>query len=55
MAEFMAVTEAVKESMWLQNLTSDLIFVQDTVEVYCDNQSAIYSTKNPQFHERTMT
>ncbi|KAL5715795.1 hypothetical protein ACHQM5_017567 [Ranunculus cassubicifolius] len=52
-AEYMAVTEAVKEAIWLQGLVGDLGIQQDTVTVYCDSQSAIHLAKNQVHHART--
>ncbi|KAG7567097.1 Integrase catalytic core, partial [Arabidopsis thaliana x Arabidopsis arenosa] len=52
-AEFIALTEAVKEAIWVKGLLGDLGFVQDNAQVWCDSQSAICLSKNSVFHERT--
>lgn len=52
-AEYMAITESVKEAIWLQGLVSDLGLKQDATVVFCDSQSAIYLTRNSVYHERT--
>lgn len=52
-AEYIAATEAVKEALWLKGLINELGIQQDTVKVYCDNQSAIHLCKNNSSHERT--
>ncbi|KAL5778179.1 hypothetical protein ACOSP7_011105 [Xanthoceras sorbifolium] len=52
-AEYMAVTEAVKEAIWLQGLLKDLGFGQKHVKVHCDSQSAICLAKNQVYHVRT--
>ncbi|CAL8991208.1 unnamed protein product, partial [Prunus brigantina] len=52
-AEYMAVTEAIKEAIWLQGLLDDLGVQQDHVDVHCDSQSAIYLAKNQVHHART--
>ena len=52
-AEYIAITEAVKEAMWLMGLIRELGVQQKSVTVYCDSQSAIHLTKNQMFHERT--
>lgn len=44
-AEFIAVSEVVKEAIWLKGLISELGYVQDAIELLCDNQSAINLTK----------
>nr|GEV62202.1 hypothetical protein [Tanacetum cinerariifolium] len=52
-AEYMALTEAVKESIWLKGLLTELGVNLRSVVVNCDNQSAIHLSKNTMFHERT--
>ena len=52
-AEYMAITETVKEAIWLQGLVTDLGFKQQEVTVYCDSQNAIHLTKNQVYHSRT--
>jgi hypothetical protein len=52
-AEYMALTEASKEAIWLNGLVSGLGIQQESVVVKCDSQSAIHLTKNPVFHVRT--
>ena len=45
-AEYIALTEAIKEALWLKGLLGELGFQQDSVEVLCDSQSAIHLSKN---------
>ncbi|CAA7042283.1 unnamed protein product [Microthlaspi erraticum] len=52
-AEYIALTEAVKEGIWLRGLLQDFGFKQEAVKVWCDSQSAICLSKNNLFHERT--
>ncbi|GKB52121.1 retrovirus-related pol polyprotein from transposon TNT 1-94 [Tanacetum coccineum] len=52
-AEYMALTEAVKESIWLKGLLIELGVNLRSVIVNCDNQSAIHLSRNAMFHERT--
>ncbi|GMP46000.1 hypothetical protein CsSME_00014322 [Camellia sinensis var. sinensis] len=52
-AEYMAVTKAFKEAIWLHGLIEDLGIVQKHVEVFCDSQSAICLAKNQVHHART--
>ncbi|GJW05230.1 retrotransposon protein, putative, ty1-copia subclass [Tanacetum coccineum] len=52
-AEYMALTEAVKESIWLKGLLIELGVNLRSVVVNCDNQSAIHLSRNAVFHERT--
>ena len=53
-AEYKAAIEACKEGVWLRQLLQDLGFMQSSpTMIYCDNQSVIALTKNPQFHACT--
>ncbi|WVZ54400.1 hypothetical protein U9M48_005204 [Paspalum notatum var. saurae] len=53
-AEYMAISEACKEAIWLRGLYSELCGVScSCVTIHCDSQSAIYLTKDQMFHERT--
>lgn len=53
-AEYMALSSAAQEAVWLRELMTELIRkpIKSTV-IYEDNQSAICVAKNPQFHGRT--
>ena len=52
-AEYMALCQAVKESVWMVNFLKDLgISVQDSMVVNADNQGSIALAKNPVFHNR---
>jgi len=52
-AEYMALTDAVKEALWLRGFSEELGFAQESVEVNCDSESAIALAKNSVHHERT--
>ncbi|KAL5825663.1 hypothetical protein ACOSQ3_021726 [Xanthoceras sorbifolium] len=52
-AEYVAVTEASKEMVWLQSCLEELGKKQEDNVLYCDSQSAIHLAKNPSFHSRT--
>ncbi|CAA7022682.1 unnamed protein product [Microthlaspi erraticum] len=52
-AEYMSLTEAVKEAIWLKGLLKDFGYEQKSVEIFCDAQSAIDLSKNNVHHERT--
>lgn len=52
-AEYMAVTEAFKEVIWLQGVLDDLGVVQELLPVHFDSLSAIYLAKNQVHHART--
>ena len=52
-AEYMSLTEGVKEGMWLFGLLDNLgLDVQKPV-IFCDSQSALNLAKNPVYHERS--
>ncbi|GJV01823.1 hypothetical protein Tco_1335392 [Tanacetum coccineum] len=50
-AEYMALTEAVKEAIWLRGLLEELGVELNTVAVNCDNQGAIHLSRNHVFHD----
>ena len=52
-AEYMAVTEACKESLWLKVLFGELSDQVKINTLFCDNQSVIFLTKDQMFHEMT--
>ena len=52
-AEYVVVTEASKERVWLQSFLEELGKKQEDNVLYCDSQSAIHLAKNPSFHSRT--
>nr|GEY07578.1 retrotransposon protein, putative, Ty1-copia subclass [Tanacetum cinerariifolium] len=51
--EYMALTEAVKEAIWLRGLLKELGVELNRVTVNCNNQGAIHLSRNHAFHERT--
>jgi len=55
-AEYMALTQAVKESIWLQALLLDLgarRHLEEVRNIYIDNQGELALARNPEFHART--
>ena len=53
-AEYMAVTDAVKDVVWLRQLLNEIYCRQkDPTPVWCDNQSAIALVRSDQFRNRT--
>lgn len=52
-AEYIAVTPASQEGIWLILLLKNLGFPQETVVIMEDNQACIALSKNPQDHKRT--
>ncbi|GJZ67969.1 retrovirus-related pol polyprotein from transposon TNT 1-94 [Tanacetum coccineum] len=52
-AEYIALTEAVKEAIWVRRFLKELGMELNIVAVNCVNQGMIYLTQNHIFHERT--
>lgn len=52
-AEYIALTEAAKEAMWIKGMLKDLGCEQDKTSILCDSQSTICLSKNSVYHERT--
>ncbi|MCO5597506.1 hypothetical protein L7F22_051584 [Adiantum nelumboides] len=52
-AEYVAVSEASKEAIWLARFVSNLGISSETPTLHCDSQSAIMLAKNPVFHAKT--
>ena len=53
-AEYMALTHATKEAIWLRTLLSELSFMQRSATIiHEDNQSSIALARNPVHHART--
>ncbi|KAK3032119.1 hypothetical protein RJ639_037423 [Escallonia herrerae] len=52
-AEYMALTKAAKEALWLKGLVEELGFQQHGVLLRCDSQNAMDLAKNQVFHART--
>ena len=52
-SEYMALLLAAKESIWMQQLLSELGYstINSNV-IYCDNQGAIVLANNPEYHAR---
>ena len=52
-AEYVALTETIKEGIWLKGITNELGISGNLVKLFCDSQSSIHLSKNTTFHERT--
>ena len=52
-AEFMALTSAVKESVWIRGLLQDFGVFQESISIDCDNNSALCLAKHQVYHERS--
>ena len=60
-SEINALCEAAKTAVWLRNFNAEIAPTSSAVAlppappvtVYCDNQSAVKLSKNPEFHRRT--
>jgi hypothetical protein len=52
-AEYMALTQASKEAIWIRRLLAELGRPEETVVINVDNQSCVALAKNPEHHART--
>jgi hypothetical protein len=52
-AEYIALSLACQEAVWLRNLLGDFKLKQEETIIYEDNQGAITLSKNPSNHSRT--
>jgi hypothetical protein len=54
-AEYVALTEATREAVYLQRFLGslDMMAEEKATEIHCDNQSAAKLVQNPVFHGRT--
>ena len=52
-AEYIVVTEASKEMLWMKRFLLELGLSQEEYIVWCDSQSALDLSKNATYHART--
>jgi hypothetical protein len=53
-AEYIALSVAVREAVWLRKLLADLFGnVLDYTIIHCDNQSCVKLSKDPVFHDKS--
>ncbi len=52
-SEYIALTNAAKEAIWIKQMLIELKRFSKTPIFYCDNKSSISLTKNPEFHSRS--
>jgi hypothetical protein len=52
-AEYMALSDATAEALWLKAWITEVFGIDVQVPIYCDNQSAIALSKNDTYHQRT--
>ncbi|KAG6616766.1 RxLR effector candidate protein [Phytophthora cinnamomi] len=54
-AEYMALSEATQEAVWLKVFLRELgeMASDEAIKIYEDNQGSIALAKNPEFHKRT--
>jgi hypothetical protein len=53
-AEYIALSVAVREAVWLRKLLTDLFdHEMDSTIIYCDNQSCVKLSENPVFHDKS--
>ncbi|XP_062085394.1 secreted RxLR effector protein 161-like [Humulus lupulus] len=52
-SEYIAVTEVIKEALWLRGLLEEVIGYKKTPTMYSDSRSCMHLCKNLVFHDRT--
>lgn len=52
-SEYIALSEASREAVWLKGFMNELGYSQEAIRIYFDSQSAIALSKNAVCHERT--
>lgn len=52
-SEYIAATDAIKEGIWLKELSKELMSYDQVVKVHCDSQSVVCLSKNQTYHDRT--
>ncbi|MCW3101348.1 MAG: uncharacterized protein JWL77_6966, partial [Chthonomonadaceae bacterium] len=52
-AEYMAISTAVQEVLWYRMWIKEILGIDITIPLYCDNQSAIELASNDCYHSRT--
>jgi hypothetical protein len=53
-AEYIALSVAVHEAVWLHKILADLFgHVLDSTIIHCDNQSCVKLSENPVFHDKS--
>lgn len=52
--EYITITEAIKETIWLKDITHELRLYSGMITLYCDNQNTIHLAKNNLFLERSI-
>lgn len=50
-AEYISLSEAIREGIWLKGICKELRFSDDVIEVNCDSQSEIYLSRNYIYRE----
>lgn len=52
-SEYIVTKDAIKEGIWLKELTKELLECNEVVTIHCDSQSAVCLSKNQTYHDRT--
>lgn len=52
-AEYMAATTTLQECLWIRGWLSEVFGVKPSIQILCDNQSAIALTGNDSIHQRS--
>eukprot|EP00253_Pinus_taeda_P013216 PITA_13216 len=52
-AEYIAISHACKEAVWLKGLIGEFGRLQDSIKLFCGSQSAIHLAKKPAYHSKS--
>ena len=53
-AKYRAMSATTSELVWIKDLVEDLgLKIEEPIEMFCDNTSAMHIASNPVFHEKT--
>jgi hypothetical protein len=52
-SEYIALTNAAKEAIWIKQMLNELNRITSTPIIFCDNKSSISLASNPDFHSRS--
>ena len=52
-SEYIALTECIREALWIQGLLQEIKMISEKATVFTDSQGAFHISRNPVYHDRT--
>ena len=52
-SEYIALTECIKEALWIQGLLNEIKLLDKRAVIFTDSQGAYHICRNPVYHDRT--